>query len=137
MKMTLSKSKLLLELVNCYCLDVSSPQNFWQSLSFYGFCPQRVCFFQHVKLLNYKSVALGQNNCLLKLISQFLTRFARDNGDAPQMLTEALVIAIDEIVNCSHSSELQELDPRDVGLFILDLTKPGTNKYTDVRTQQF
>jgi len=74
----------------------------------------------------------GANNYLVKLIGQFLSCYAADNDDAPQMLTQALLFAIDEIVNCSHSSDLQELDPKEVGLFILDLTKPGTNKYSEV-----
>jgi hypothetical protein len=68
----------------------------------------------------------------VKLIGQFLSQYAAENHKAPQLLTDALIEVVDSIVNCSHSSDLQELDAVEVGLFILDLTKQGTNKYTEV-----
>ncbi|XP_065347653.1 condensin complex subunit 3 [Cloeon dipterum] len=69
---------------------------------------------------------------LIKMMGQFFTLYAADKIDAPQLLAEALFIGLKEILTCSHSSELQELDPvKDIGFFILELTKKGTNKYSD------
>jgi hypothetical protein len=77
----------------------------------------------------------GSSNYLVKLIGQFLSKYAADNQKAPQLLSEALLEVVDAIVKCCHSSDLQELEASEVGLFILDLTKQGTNKYTEVISQ--
>ncbi|XP_059481994.1 condensin complex subunit 3 [Neocloeon triangulifer] len=77
------------------------------------------------------SPTTGPDHYLINMMGKFLSCFSVETPGALQILTDSLLIALDEILNCSHMSDLQELDPKEIGLFILDLTKPGTNKYTN------
>jgi hypothetical protein len=68
----------------------------------------------------------------MKMLGQFLSYYPAFHYEAPKWLVKCLVPTLDMVLEAPHSSSLIDIDPKEVGLFILDMTRPGKNKHYKV-----
>ncbi|KAF4518179.1 hypothetical protein B566_EDAN007871 [Ephemera danica] len=80
-------------------------------------------------ILLWFNPANASNKILMRVLGMFFSVYPSHHSEAPRHLTAALLPTLDLLLEAPHFSPLLDIEPKDIGLFILDLARPGRNKY--------